>query len=1434
MSKPKRSRVWKLIAACGLALFIIPAASFAQAQSAKFVAPATSSHWGRSDLRAYLNGGLTDGAVKNYLTVSNAAGGPDSTYEKNHFLTPELNRIIPSEVNTIDYQSQTAYKTTDRFFLPSANTGVNALEPNKNYAYSLYWGADDITQQNGSSAVAADKLENDRNRFIPKSFIPYGSNSTYVWTRSNGGDSSAIISRLSVNGVTASSVTSSASVAPLLRLKVDDIAFAAAVSAESPGNSQFAIEYNYAGMVSGEYRNINYGMHLKKLDPAPFAVKNVSYSSIDKKLYIEYTGGVAGKYLTFLAYANAANYNIKAYTAVYGLTQTSGEVAIPVNSWDLTSLENISFAAWMETPAGVNDAFASATAPYTNIKNADRKLFALKSELQCSWGDLTALSADKLLNTVDSQYLMGSNPTLQRIYFGVVNKESNTKMQFWIAGRENASGLLSSAGDTLILYQTRGYYLTYFNSTTAKYTAGDVSVTLPSGTGYTIADLNGTTISGVRNVLYDTSFTFRLNRSEGYDLDENITVKANDTVLTGNDGVYTIPSVKENIQITVADLTINSYAVNIVEGGCIFTDTENIPLTGPQTVIHGGTFKFKVQRKPGYDADPYFDVLLDGAIILPDGLGVYTIQNIKKPFELSIGGLDINKYTVTIPKGSGYEVRDEFGAPFDVPTFAPYGTDFKFTVLLSPEFNRNTDINVTTGGLRLTPLNGIYSIPNITKGVSIEISGLTVNNYVINFDPGAGAIINNESGQPLTYPLSIVHGGSLKFKIARKEGYEFDTDIAVMANGIRLTPTAEVYSIPAIYDDYFISIEELSLNQYVVTFPATPYYYVADAFGTPYPQPARASHGNDLVFKLIRMPGYDQDQDITVKTNGVLLTSSGGLYTITAVKSNQLVTIEGLTINRYSITFTPAEGSVVTNTLGGDLQGVEYADWRTDFSFKIKLLPGYEMNADKLAVFADGIKLTADVQGIYTLRNITSNIQISVSDITINTYSVTFPVDPGFVIMDDKGKTLEQHSVYKYGVTLIFKVVRNPGYDQSTDITVNVNGIRIYPGTDDYYNAGKVLEDKIITVTGMKVNTYTVIVSSGIGYTITDIANVPLGASLKINYGQVLSFKVLRKPGYDRDTQITVNANDVVVQATDNVYSLTVNADIELSVSDLSINIYTVTFKNGVGFTVVSHENEPLSSPLSITHGQYFEIKLKRHEGYENDVAVVKNNGSALTPNAVGAYVFQSLDRDLNLTINDLKLNTYTVTFSTFVGYFYVDFANKQHPAVVMVTHGDTVGFKVLREAGYDKDPYITVKSNDVILTPNVENEYRLTNISANVILTVSDLAKNTYVIKYDANGGTGVIPDQAGIVHNELAAINSGELFKNGKLVLAGWATTPNGPVVYAAGTTSFKPIIEDMTLYAVWEKPNQDWILALAIASGVALLILIFVIVYVKRKKA
>ena len=490
--KIKRRFLSLLLAIC-LVAGLVPATVFA-AEPESFVTSANANHWGRSDLRAYLNNAAkTDGTLQlDTMSADNDANYPWCFSDEEYAL------VQPWTYGTAVYDTSgnitSVYETTDRFTLPAA-VGNND--------YALTWGED----------CDNDALS-DKNRVIPISYWSGGTSSN-AWLRSSLGSAENTVN-ISKRGdsVANFSVDKSSGVAPVFKIDLSSISFAAAASAAqvASGSDGGAEKISIAGSSdfgkSTESSLPSYGMYLKTMSQDDFDVTSVNFGS--PVLTVNYTGGVAGQYVVVQAYKeDSLTDGTEVYAAAGKIVHENNPVAIDATSWGINSLDGYTIKVWMEDGSGARLAAATTPVTFVGVDSSimqttsgaaeNLRVFAEKDKLQTSWGDLSALSEADWENVAKGQptsagIVAGANPTNQKIYFG---EYEGTPLEFWIAGRETAAngGSISADGEILTLYQAKAMYIKRaYNSDSAGYN-GNSAITLRLTDGLTLTAAAGSAAS---------------------------------------------------------------------------------------------------------------------------------------------------------------------------------------------------------------------------------------------------------------------------------------------------------------------------------------------------------------------------------------------------------------------------------------------------------------------------------------------------------------------------------------------------------------------------------------------------------------------------------------------------------------------------------------------------------------------------------------------------------------------------------------------------------------------------------------------------------------------------------------------------------------------------------------------------------------------------
>ena len=171
---------------------------------------------------------------------------------------------------------------------------------------------------------------------------------------------------------------------------------------------------------------------------------------------------------------------------------------------------------------------------------------------------------------------------------------------------------------------------------------GDVptyTVSLTSGTGYTIAPTSGSTSP----VTSGGSYSFTVTILDGYKKGSNFAVKTNGASLTASGDTYTILNITSNQTVTVEGVEVDmptptdTYTVTL-QSGHGYTVTAVAGYTSP--VESGADFQFTVTILSGYQKGSSFAVKANNTILI-ESSGKYTITNITSNQVVTVTGVEV-------------------------------------------------------------------------------------------------------------------------------------------------------------------------------------------------------------------------------------------------------------------------------------------------------------------------------------------------------------------------------------------------------------------------------------------------------------------------------------------------------------------------------------------------------------------------------------------------------------------------------------------------------------------------------------------------------------------------------------------------------------------------------------------------------------------------
>ncbi|MDD6211253.1 MAG: InlB B-repeat-containing protein [Bacteroidales bacterium] len=771
---------------------------------------------------------------------------------------------------------------------------------------------------------------------------------------------------------------------------------------------------------------------------------------------------------------------------------------------------------------------------------------------------------------------------------------------------------------------------------------------------------------------------------------------------------------------------------------------------------------------------------------------------------LTIGGntvfdaaFELNRYSI------------EFGLPEHVEleasgdyTDIPHGEPFSFMLRVDEEYS-NSELSVTTGsGISLLPANGVYRIDSVVGDMTVTVSPPMLNSYPVTLHPSEGGRINifdaatgtvydpfKEGGvtEPATYLLP--HGTRIVLNASPDANARFVSWNDGLSSANPFGPFAVTKAVD-------ITARFIAVGKHAVTFSPAPGVIYAAAEGY---NATGIGFLQDFKFEVKLEPAYNRS-DISVWAGNELLDEVNGVYTVEHVREDVTVRATGSELNSYKVTM-PSYVAGVTIQAPESLT-VRHGD---DFSFSL-LLDGAYSHSEPV-VTAGGVIL-ASQSGVYTIEDVTSDVAVSITNVTKNRYTVTLPDVEGAVLTAGSGNTTE------HGGTFRFRMSLDEAYSESQP-EVSARGIRLSDMGGGVYEIRNVQEDVTVSVKGVRVNMYDVRVYSGTGGSAAAPETVPYGSlavltatpdegyrfdtwtdgnksnprqvpvygdtaftasfsvvpavTYKVSFTGTEHASVVSAEGYDinavpegsdflftvtpgkgyTESPFTVKSGSAVLpRGTNGVYVLPdVRQNTAVSVEGIVQNRYSVTLP------VVEGASLAFTDPAwqsGVLHGEACSFTVTPAVAYDRSEPVVHIGNVLLIPSA-GVYTIGAVTGDLTVSVEGIRKNSYTVSIPDNA------FAAIPQKGKNSVYHGDDFTFTVTPAVSCSQSVPV-VKAGGSVLSPVSANTYRITNVTSDVAVTVEGLALNTYTIGFtpSASGSFEVTPSASAVPHGSTVALKA------------------------------------------------------------------------------
>lgn len=208
---------------------------------------------------------------------------------------------------------------------------------------------------------------------------------------------------------------------------------------------------------------------------------------------------------------------------------------------------------------------------------------------------------------------------------------------------------------------------------------------------------------------------------------------------------------------------------------------------------------------------------------------------------------------------------------------------------------------------------------------------------------------------------------------------------------------------------------------YTVTFPTLTGITFTPVAGYTSPVDSLES----FAFTVTLATSHD-NSEIIVKSNGVVLTPVEGIYTITAIVADQIITVEGLAINTYEIVATSGANGTITPS------GTTTVEYGNNLTFNFTPDTGYMIDE----VTVDNVVVGSNPQ--YTFNNITANhtIHVTFEAIPVNQHTITATAGPNGTITPTGTQLVDEGDNITFTAT--------PDQDYEID-SLFIDGISVTP-----------------------------------------------------------------------------------------------------------------------------------------------------------------------------------------------------------------------------------------------------------------------------------------------------------------------------------------------------------------------------------------------------
>ena len=449
---------------------------------------------------------------------------------------------------------------------------------------------------------------------------------------------------------------------------------------------------------------------------------------------------------------------------------------------------------------------------------------------------------------------------------------------------------------------------------------------------------------------------------------------------------------------------------------------------------------------------------------------------------------------------------------------------------------------------------------------------------------------------------------------------------------------------------------------------------------------------------------------------------------------------------KITITFNLPKGITASNPAGGEV--VEAVASGGAFEFKLIVDKNYFQTLDSIKVTANGTVITPDIYGIYTLSNQTSDVIVNVSGISGVTHLITLVQSANGMIAFTGDEEAENSRNVNHGDPVSVTAMADENYKFQSWTDGETANPRTFMAESDVTLQARFVKDSA---------GFSVILPELEGVTVKPLT----GYSTEVKPGGKFKFYLRLEADYNESVPV-VYANNEKLNVNQEVYSIyDISENIRISVDGIVRNKVKPVLQEHV--SAIDVETGSDVSGLSLFTAAMIVLQADAPEG---QVFSKWNDGKADNPRIVtAADASQLFPLFLPKTGQDAVCVKLPVLAGAGIGAVNANAA--------VVAKGESVQLKLVVLPSYsqsDVKVFANGKELDAALSLRASSEtktlfYTLSDVSEDMMVDVSGLKLNEYVVSLEQQEGGTVKASQVGMLkHGTVITLtatpNKGNMF--------------------------------------------------------------------------